>query len=77
MNRGRAIRKRVMKFENAYACECFTLARYGLRNTLARLTPTVSRARPLARRALMTLRPPGERILRRKPCTRKRCKRFG
>lgn len=50
---------------------------YGLRNTLARLTPTVSRARPLARRAFNTLRPPVERILRRKPCTRKRCRRFG
>jgi len=55
----------------------FARARYGLRKTLARLTPTVSRVRPLARRAFSTLRPPVERILRRNPCTRKRCNRFG
>lgn len=53
------------------------LRRNYLMNFLARLTPTVRRRRPLARRAFRTFRPPLLCIFFRKPCTRKRCRRLG
>jgi hypothetical protein len=65
-------------FEPPRALDTHLVIRRGYRtNFLARLTPTVRRMRPLARRAFKTLRPPLVCILFRKPCTRKRCRRLG
>jgi hypothetical protein len=66
------------RFEPPLALDTHLVIRRGyLVNFLARLTPTVRRTRPLARRAFRTPRPPLVCIFLRKPCTRKRCRRLG
>lgn len=55
------------------ACElCFTTQRRPARQPEARRLQTAKRARPLARRALITARPPRVFMRSRKPCVRAR-----